>query len=66
MVVKADRDVETESGKGKRDAALTWANHVNGSKATKTEWAYLLVTETDLVTAMESWSSLVRLASRKS
>ncbi len=56
---KADRDLETESVRGKRDAARRWANHVTADPQTSERWHYLLIGETDLRQAKDDWQALV-------
>ena len=59
--VKMDKEMESDSVKGKRDAALRWANHVNDDGSADAHWRYLLVSETDVKTARSSWESLKHL-----
>lgn len=61
--VKSDAELESENVKGKREAALRWANHVNHSGQDKHRWGYVLAGETDIATAKGSWSALRSLGS---
>lgn len=56
--VKADTEIESENVKGKREAALRWANHVNHSQQDENHWGYVLVGETDISAARGSWVAL--------
>ncbi len=59
---KADRDLQNENVKGKREAAQRWANHVSSDAQTTERWHYLLVGETDLRQAKDDWEALVSAA----
>lgn len=59
--VKMDKDVSTPDVQGKREAARRWANHVSADDKVNTQWRYLLVSETDVKTAKESWPALKAL-----
>lgn len=59
--VKADKDIQSEDVKGKREAAQRWANHVSADPQVKTQWRYLLASESDIKTAKGSWDALKRL-----
>ena len=61
--VKLDADLESESVKGKREAALRWANHVNYSDEDHHKWGYVLAGESDIATARGTWSALGSLDS---
>lgn len=56
--VKSDAELESENVKGKREAALRWANHVNHSGQDEHKWGYVLAGETDIATAKDSWPAL--------
>jgi type III restriction enzyme len=56
--VKMDKEMTSEDVKGKREAALRWANWVNASPGVDDHWGYLLVSETDVKTAKGSWPAL--------
>ena len=56
--VKSDAELESENVKGKREAALRWANHVNHSGLDENRWGYVLAGETDIATAKGSWTAL--------
>lgn len=57
--VKADRDLEDVDVQAKRQAALSWANAVNGSGAVSETWHYLLASESNLKAARGSWTALL-------
>ncbi len=59
---KADRDLQTEDVRGKRQAAARWANHVTADERTSESWHYLLIGETDLNRARDDWGALVAAA----
>ncbi len=59
--VKMDKEVQSEDVQGKREAARRWANHVNADESDTEQWRYLLVSETDIKTAKDSWAALQRL-----
>lgn len=52
---KQDKEMASEAVRGKREAALRWANHVNDSGKVAAPWRYLLVSETDVTNAKGSW-----------
>ncbi len=58
--VKANKDLDTEDVRGKREAAKRWANIVNASDAIERTWTYLLLSESDIKTATGSWPALVK------
>jgi type III restriction enzyme len=60
---KADRDMGSNVVQGKREAARRWANYVSADSKVKAKWSYLLLSETDVKTAKDSWAALKRLAS---
>ena len=57
--VKADRELPTKAVRGKREAAERWANHVNADDKVKSEWRYMLASESDLKNAKGSWPTIV-------
>lgn len=61
--VKSDTDLEREDVRGKREAALRWANHVNHSGGDRHKWGYVLAGETDIATAKGSWPALRQIGS---
>ncbi len=61
--VKMDKEVSSEDVRGKREAAMRWANHVSADGQVGATWRYLLVSETDVNTAKGSWDALKRLGS---
>lgn len=61
--VKSDRDVATDEVRAKREAALRWVNHVNDSDAVTVPWSYILVSESDINDAQNSWPALKQLGS---
>lgn len=63
--VKADKDADSEEVVGKREAAQRWVNHVNAEDDVDGNWAYLLVTETDITQAKGSWAALCALGTGK-
>lgn len=60
---KMDNEIASEDVRGKRSAALRWANRVNADGRVAASWRYLLVPETDISTAKGSWSALKGLGS---
>lgn len=61
--VKADRDMNSNEVRAKRDAARRWAAYANDGLPTGSpRWSYLLVSETDLREAKEDWAALRKLA----
>jgi type III restriction enzyme len=59
--VKMDKEMDSSDVLAKREAAIRWANHVTAKAETKVPWRYLLVSETDINTAKNSWEALKRL-----
>ena len=59
---KMDREMLSEEVQGKREAARRWANHVSADDTVGATWRYLLVSETDVQTAKETWDVLKRFA----
>jgi type III restriction enzyme len=53
-----DKEMNSDEVQGKRDAAQRWANHVSADEAVGTAWRYLLVSESDIITAKGSWAAL--------
>jgi type III restriction enzyme len=60
--VKMDKEMDSESVKGKREAARRWANHVTADEKVDVRWRYLLASEADVETAKGSWSALKTLS----
>ena len=58
---KMNKEMEAEDVRGKREAAVRWANHVSASDEVDVTWRYLLVSEADIATAKGSWEALKRL-----
>ena len=58
LEVKTDKEMLSEDVRGKREAALRWANHVSADSAVGVKWLYLLVSESDVNTAKGSWVAL--------
>jgi len=56
--VKADREMEAEDVRAKEEIARRWANHVSADPDVDARWRYLLVSETDIKNARESWPAL--------
>ncbi|MCK0440261.1 DEAD/DEAH box helicase family protein [Gordonia alkaliphila] len=61
--VKSDKDSQSDEVLAKKKAAKTWANIVNNAEATDVEWSYLLLTESDIEAAHESWERMKSLGS---
>jgi type III restriction enzyme len=59
--IKADKDVDSAEVQAKREAARRWANHVSSKLDANVSWRYLLVSESDIDTARDSWEALKRL-----
>jgi type III restriction enzyme len=59
--VKGDNTITSEAVQQKREAAKRWVNKVNASGITTDTWRYLLVTESDILSAKGSWGALERL-----
>ncbi len=60
--VKMDKEMTSEDVKGKREAAMRWANYVTADKEkVGVTWRYLLVSESDVDTAKGSWAALKKL-----
>ena len=58
-----DKEMQPKDVQGKREAAKRWANYVNASLDVKSEWRYLLVSETDIKESKGSWGALKKLGS---
>jgi type III restriction enzyme len=56
--VKADREMESGDVLAKADVARRWANHVSAEPEVGVRWRYLLVSQTDIASARESWAAL--------
>jgi type III restriction enzyme len=59
--IKADKEIDSAEVQAKREAARRWASHVSSKLAIKVPWRYLLVSESDIETAKDSWVALKRL-----
>jgi type III restriction enzyme len=59
--VKMGKEMGAEDVKGKREAAKRWTNYVNADSSVKATWRYLLVSESDIRDAKNSWTALKRL-----
>jgi type III restriction enzyme len=59
--VKMDKEMDSSDVLAKREAAVRWANHVTSKAEIKEPWRYLLVSETDVNTAKNSWDALKQL-----
>lgn len=59
--VKMDKEMDTSTVKGKRDAARRWANYVTADETVDVPWRYLLASEADVETARGSWPALKAL-----
>jgi len=60
--MKMDKEMDTATVKGKRDAARRWANYVTADESVGVPWRYLLASEADVETARGSWPALRTLA----
>ncbi len=56
--VKSDKELPSEEVQAKRQAAKRWANHVSADEKVGADWRYLLVSETHVASAKDSWSAL--------
>jgi type III restriction enzyme len=63
--VKADDQMAHGVVEEKRQAAQRWAQHVSASPKVKREWRYLLVSESDIRDAKDSWSALKKLGAHE-
>jgi type III restriction enzyme len=59
--IKADKDINSAEVLAKREAARRWASHVSSKLDTQVPWRYLLISESDIETAKDSWEALKRL-----
>ena len=59
--VKMDKEMSSADVQGKREAAKRWANYVTADDSVGTTWGYLLVSESDVETAKDSWPALKKL-----
>jgi type III restriction enzyme len=59
--VKMDKEMTSADVQAKREAAKRWANHVSADSTVGTRWRYLLVSESDINDAKDSWDALKRL-----
>ncbi len=59
--VKMNKEVPTADIRGKREAAIRWAQHVNADLKVSDSWRYLLVSEDHVKTAKGSWTALRQL-----
>lgn len=60
--VKMDKEMTSADVKGKREAAMRWANYVSADSSVSQSWKYLLVSESDVATAKGYWRALKQLA----
>ena len=56
-----DKEMAADDVKGKREAAIRWANYVTADDTIAVVWRYLLVSEADVATAKGSWGALKKL-----
>ena len=63
--VKADKDIGSQDVQDKAQAARVWVNTVNGDAAVSAKWGYLLVSESDLAAAKDSWKAVMSAGSKK-
>lgn len=61
--VKMDKEMTSADVQAKREAAKRWANHVSADSNVGTRWRYLIVSESDINDAKESWEALKKLGS---
>lgn len=61
--VKMEKEMSSDDVQGKRQAAKRWANHVNADNQVESLWKYMLVSESDVRMAKDSWDALKGLAS---
>jgi len=59
--VKADNEMESADVQAKKEAAKRWANHVSADPSVDATWRYLLVSESQIKTAKDSWTALKSL-----
>lgn len=59
--VKMNKEMGAADVRGKREAAMRWANYVTADDRVGTVWRYLLVSEADVETAKDSWPALKKL-----
>jgi type III restriction enzyme len=59
--VKMDKEMHSADVLAKREQAVRWANHANADPQVDAQWAYLLVSETDVTAAKDSWTGLKAL-----
>jgi hypothetical protein len=53
-----DKEMDSASVKGKRQAARRCANHVTADEKVDVRWRYLLAFEADVAAAKGSWPAL--------
>lgn len=56
-----DREMASTAVQEKRGAARRWANHLSADEKVGTSRRYLLVSETNVKTAKDSWETLKAL-----
>jgi type III restriction enzyme len=61
LEVKMDKEMQSADVLAKREQAVRWANHANADPQVDAQWAYLLVSETDVTAAKDSWTALKAL-----
>jgi type III restriction enzyme len=59
--VKMNKEMASAEVQSKREAAITWSQHVNADEKVTDTWRYLLVSEDHVKTAKGSWAALRRL-----
>ena len=60
---KMNKEMSSADVLGKREAAIRWANTVTANDSVDVTWRYLLVSESDIDDAKDSWSALKKLGS---
>jgi type III restriction enzyme len=61
--VKMNKEMTTADVLGKREVAIRWANTVTANDSVDVTWRYLLVSESDIDDAKDSWSALKKFGS---
>jgi type III restriction enzyme len=56
-----NKEMASAEVQSKREAAITWSQHVNADEKVTDTWRYLLVSEDHVKTAKGSWAALRRL-----
>jgi type III restriction enzyme len=59
--VKMNKEMASAEVQSKREAAISWSQHVNADEKVTDTWRYLLVSEDHVKTAKGSWAALRQL-----